>query len=63
MYVHIMCVVIHIAYITFINIEYIIAKPMTISRHLKLHGIMKFYIIVYSTYVANLKCPLNLQYC
>ena len=35
---------------------------MTINRHLKLHGIMKFYIIVYSTYVANLKCPLNLQY-
>ena len=53
----------HIAYITFINIEYIIAKPMTINRHLKLHGIMKFYnIIVHSTYVANLKCPLNLQY-
>ena len=48
MYIHIMFVVIHIAYITFINIEYIIAEPMTINRHLKLHGIMKFYIIVYS---------------
>ena len=48
MYVHIMCVVIHIAYITFISIEYIIGKPMIINRHLKLHGIMKFYIIVYS---------------
>ena len=58
-----MCVVIHIAYITFLTLhEYIIAKPMTINSHLKLHGIMKLYIIVHSTYVANLKCPLNLQY-